>query len=59
MNVDILNRAWNMGRSIKVKYANYNMEWVNLPKPQDAGMELYTALKWDLDVYEYEVEGNQ
>ena len=59
MTKEILDRAWNMGRDIKVRYKFYKMDWVKMPKPQDEGMTLYKRLKWDLEKYEYEIVGNQ
>ncbi len=59
MDVEILNRAWYMGRDIKVRYRNFNMDWVKVPKQRDEGMELYSTLPWDLEKYEYQISGNQ
>jgi len=59
MTKEILDRAWSMGRDIQVRYKNYKMDWVKVPKPQDEGMTLYKRLIWDLEKYEYEIVGNQ
>jgi hypothetical protein len=59
MTKEILDRAWNMGRDIQVRYKNYKMDWVKVPKPQDEGMTRYKRLIWDLEKYEYEIVGNQ
>ena len=59
MTKEILDRAWNMGRDIKVRYKNYKMDWVKVPKPHDEGMGVYTNLKWNLKKYEYKIIGNQ
>jgi hypothetical protein len=59
MTKEILDRAWNMGRDIKVRYKNYKMDWVKVPKPHDEGMSAYTNLKWNLKKYEYKIIGNQ
>ena len=59
MTKEILDRAWNMGRDIQVRYKNYRMDWVKIPKPQDEGMTTYKRLVWDLEKYEYEIVGNQ
>ena len=59
MTKEILDRAWNMGRDIQVRYKNYRMDWVKIPKPQDEGMTTYKRLIWDLEKYEYEIVGNQ
>jgi|LWDU01.1.fsa_nt_gi hypothetical protein len=59
MTKEILERAWNVGRTIKVRYKKYDMDWVTLPKQQDFGMSEYKTLKWDIDTYEYIIKDNQ
>jgi hypothetical protein len=59
MTNEILERAWTMGRTIKVRYRNYSMDWVTIPKPSDEGMSTYKNLKWDIYKYQYLIEGNQ
>ena len=59
MTKEVLDRAWGMGRDIKVRYKDYKMDWVKVPKPQDEGMTRYKRLIWDLEKYEYEIVGNQ
>ena len=59
MTKEVLDRAWNMGKDIKVRYRNYKMVWVKMPNPQDEGMTRYKRLIWDLEKYEYEIVGNQ
>jgi hypothetical protein len=59
MTKEVLDRAWDMGRDIQVRYKNYKMDWVKMPKPHDEGMTIYKSLRWDLEKYEYEIVGNQ
>jgi hypothetical protein len=58
MTKEVLDRAWNMGKDIKVRYRNFNTNWVKMPKPQDEGMGAYTNLKWNLEKYEYLIGWN-
>jgi hypothetical protein len=51
--IDKLDNDWIGCKNIFVRYRNTKFPWVRIPKPTEEGMETYSTLKWDLEVYEY------